>query len=431
MDPNDSQATNPDGQQLPQVRDDYTPASFGVTNSQTGEQNAAVDLIRTKIAGLFVEEPSVINEEREIVAEQQFHIPLSRHQQYLESLKQQGLPKAQIEAAWHAYYNQLDDDSKLEVWAEYNSKAQLQPDLVEVVPEQTITTPEPEPAASIDYSALQHHQTPPLKNRRKRNTIKTPAPSSNPISLVGFRDHPRYKAAARHARSIAFALGVGLAFLFVTNNELLLGRIKYYLSPGSAVAGPIIQDVTDVKVGPEARVIIPKLNVDIPIIFDSYDVTKESEFQKRLESGVVHIPGTAQPGQNGNVVIVGHSSSNIFGPEKFKWAFVMLAKLDNGDTFQINYKEQRYIYAVYGKKVVKPSDISVIYGALPQPFSASLITCDPPGTSYNRLVIQANQVFPEPNLSAPKITNTDTTSIKTVPGNAISLTQRVRNWLFR
>jgi len=435
MNPNDTQAPDQTGQQLPQVRDDYTPATFGASSDQSAEQNAAAELIRAKIAGMFIEEPAVVNEEKEIVAEQRFHIPLSRHQQYLESLKRQGLPKPRIEAAWHAYYNQLDDDGKLEVWAEYNAKSTLEPQKPSA-----IFTPETQhpvieasqPLATVDYSALQHHAVPKVtksitKKVKKKLTIPYQVHDER---MVKFRDHPTYKTIARHARSLVFAVSIGILFLFVTNNELVIGRVKSYLSPGSATAGPIIQDATDIKVGPESRIIIPKLNVDLPIVIENYDVTKESEFQKRLELGVVQIPGTALPGQNGNVVIVGHSSSNIFGPEKYKWAFVLLGKLDNGDTFQINYKSQRYIYAVYGKKVVRPSDISVIYGPTPQPFTTSLITCDPPGTAYNRLVVQANQIFPTPNPSTPKVSSTPETTMTTVPGNSVSFMQRIRNWLF-
>ncbi len=434
MDPHTDQPSDSSGYQLPQVRDDYTPATFG---NSTSEQSAAADLIRAKIAGLFVEEPTVVNEEREITAEQRFHLPLSRHQQYLESLKRSGMSGQQLEAAWHSYYNKLDDDGKLEVWAEYNAKSTLTKSQNDepaktleqkAVVDQVAATP---PVAIVDYSALQHHALPePTKKTKLKSDKKRKKHDDNEPSTIGFRDHPKYKTLARHMRSIVFAVSVGVLFLFVMNNELVIGRVKSYLSPGTAVAGPIIQDATDVKVGPESRIIIPKLNVDLPIIIENYDVTKESEFQKRLELGVVQIPGTALPGQNGNVVIVGHSSSNIFGPEKYKWAFVLLGKLDNGDTFQINYKGQRYIYAVYGKKVVKPADISVIYGPTPQPFTTSLITCDPPGTAYNRLVIQANQIFPVPNLSTPKVASSTETNVTTVPGNSISLTQRIKDWLF-
>ena len=59
----------------------------------------------------------------------------------------------------------------------------------------------------------------------------------------------------------------------------------------------------------------------------------------------------------GNAVIVGHSSNNLFNPGKYKYAFVMLNKLQAGDTFMLNYSGQRYVRAkVYQTQIVKPSD---------------------------------------------------------------------------
>src|SRR5690606_19356372 len=138
------------------------------------------------------------------------------------------------------------------------------------------------------------------------------------------------------------------------------------------------------KVSKEAKVIIPKINVEIPVIYDETSVA-EADFQEALERGVVHYATTSQPGENGNTVIFGHSSNNIFNSGKYKFAFVLLNRLEPGDTFMLHKDGVRYVYKVFDKKIVSPTDFSVLNPVEGKTATASLITCDPPGTTLNRL----------------------------------------------
>jgi hypothetical protein len=59
-----------------------------------------------------------------------------------------------------------------------------------------------------------------------------------------------------------------------------------------------------------------------------------------------------------------------------------------------------------------------------------LITCDPPGTSINRLVVVGEQIDPNPIANAPSSgKNTLATSSKIVPGNSPSLWSRLMHAL--
>ncbi|MDX1766002.1 MAG: sortase [Candidatus Saccharimonadales bacterium] len=229
-------------------------------------------------------------------------------------------------------------------------------------------------------------------------------------------------------KPLIVAIIVAVLFLGVSYNEIAIAQIRQYISPGSSVSTPIILDPSqDVKVGKESKIIIPKINVDVPVVYDvtSYD---EAEIQAALERGVVHYGQTALPGEVGNNVIVGHSSNNFFNSGKYKFAFVLLDRLEEGDTFILHYRGTRYIYRVYNKEVIQPDDFSAIEPT-DQP-TTTLITCTPPGTSWRRLIIQGEQISPNPS-KAKEVKSEIPQNIETpVPGNAPSFWQRVRDAIF-
>ena len=64
----------------------------------------------------------------------------------------------------------------------------------------------------------------------------------------------------------------------------------------------------------EDRIIIPKIGKNIPLInVEQHDASNSNEwhkiFMKELENGVVKYPGSADPGNQGNTFIFGHSSN--------------------------------------------------------------------------------------------------------------------------
>jgi sortase A len=108
-----------------------------------------------------------------------------------------------------------------------------------------------------------------------------------------------------------------------------------------------------------------------------------------LGQSLVHYPGTALPGQYGNVVIFGHSVlPQFFNPKNYKTIFSTLPTLEEGDEILIDFDGITYRYVVTQMVEVGPDDISV----LEQRYDAeylSLITCVPPGTYLKRLIVRA------------------------------------------
>lgn len=206
-----------------------------------------------------------------------------------------------------------------------------------------------------------------------------------------------------HFKPILAAATVAILFLFINYNQVLVGAIKQYIAPGDVVTTPVIVEPnTQTAIGPAPKIIIPKIGVDAPVVYDQPSVA-EADFETALERGVVRLGTTADPGTKGNVVIGGHSSNNIFNPGKYKYVFVNLKKLDVGDIFYLNYNSVRYTYKVtVAKKIIPPTDTSVL--AQTTTPTVTLFTCDPPGTNVNRLIVQAVQIDPNPDGAA---TNTN------------------------
>lgn len=127
---------------------------------------------------------------------------------------------------------------------------------------------------------------------------------------------------------------------------------------------------------------VPKLKIDGAIVWvDSNDLSK----------GLAHLPGSALPGERGNVFISGHSAlSPIFN---FKTAaFAKLQDLKKGDQIVVKANNTQYIYKVVELRVVHPSDVSVIIPPDTMNRFISLMTCVPPGLNFKRLVILGKMI---------------------------------------
>ena len=218
-----------------------------------------------------------------------------------------------------------------------------------------------------------------------------------------------------------------LVFLFSFFNQVIL--VPFIQPSRNAVSTPIILNTSGISNITTPEIIIPKLNLQIPVNY-SETSTNENDIENDLNSGVVRYPSTVLPGENGNTAYFGHSSNNIFNPGKYKFAFVLLHTLVKGDTFYLIYNSKVYVYQVFDKQIVPPSQVSVLDPIPGHGSTATLITCDPPGTSINRLVVSADQISPSTTNNAnPAPTTPSITNVTKLPGNGKSLWQRFLTWL--
>jgi sortase A len=403
--------------------------------------NPAANLIRAKIANLYAQEPTAKQE----LAEVKSSPHLSKHQKFMRDLSTSGKSLAEIQTEWHAYYSNLSDEEKHEVWQEfYDTNRRDQQPQPEPAPE---PAPQPQPhrtheqpsavvAQTLDYEDM-------MPRSRQAAVVRSyeadlPEPPKRPAdtrSIADIKRELRRRASAgnklkvkHHFQSLLFGLGIGTLVVVITLfsffNEYLIAP---FIQPSRDVsATPLIVGTDSIAPTSTPEVIIPKINVEIPLVGFDLNSTDETQVENDLEDGVVHYPTTVLPGQKGNTAFFGHSSNNIFNPGHYKFAFALLHDLVPGDTFYLTYNGTVYAYQVYDKQIVSPNDIAVLDNVPNKVATATLITCDPPGTSINRLVVWGEQVSPDPNIDGSgNNTSSSITNTTQLPNNGPSLWSRM------
>lgn len=142
-------------------------------------------------------------------------------------------------------------------------------------------------------------------------------------------------------------------------------------SPGPPAQPPPFIETNGVV----GRLAIPRLHIRAMV--------REGTGESTLDVALGHIPGTALPGQYGNVGIAGHRDTMFRG----------LREIQKNDLIRFETLAGTYVYQVEATQIVKPEDVQVL-GAGPQP-ELTLVTCYPfyyVGSAPDRFVVKARQV---------------------------------------
>ena len=236
---------------------------------------------------------------------------------------------------------------------------------------------------------------------------------------------------SRHFIPLMAAAAVIIVFAFLQYNRVLFAAVEAYITPGNMDPSTLIVDPSaQVQVGPEPRLIIPKINVDVPIVWDAV-ASSQSSLDNAMNHGVAwfNIPGAnARPGEVGNFVLSGHSSNDWLDGGDYKFVFARLEQLTDGDVIYVNYNSVRYTYNIVRRKVVQPTDVKALVDPTTKPV-ITLITCVPLGTANNRLLVFAEQVSPDPKSAAASSSQPSTTTAPsaatTMPSNSPTFLQRL------
>jgi len=141
-------------------------------------------------------------------------------------------------------------------------------------------------------------------------------------------------------------------------------RIKAY---SQALAFPFPEAMAELSV--------PRLHLFAPLFDGTDDVT--------LDRGVGRIPGTALPGESGNVGVAGHRDG----------FFRRLKDIQVGDTIELSTDDQSTTYRVERVEIVSPSDVQVLKSGSTS--SLTLVTCYPfyfVGHAPQRFIVEATLV---------------------------------------
>lgn len=390
--------------------------------------------LRSKIDNQYDHEPSLASEVHDLKIIQ----PQSIHQQYIEELTKSGQSLADIQTAWHNYYASLDDAAKHQVWQEfYSAHAASLAKLESMRTAQTASKPTPSESIETKYEANKiprdnlpsrkimklAKKVPGINNLDNRTVAQIKAELLNRLGgRLPERAKPHLSAAFK-----GISLGF-LALLIMTFGLINERIIAPFITPSRQISSTnLIIDINNSQVDPTPKLIIPKINLEIPVNFE-LNSTNENDIQRALESAAVQFPTTVKPGQNGNGAIFGHSSNNILNRGQYKFAFLLLKKLETGDTFIIHYQSRAYYYRVFDKQVVESSNVGVLEQN-PKPATYSLITCDPPGTSQKRLVVWGEQISPLPQTNVATTVSSELKKPSQLPSNAPTIWSRIKNWL--
>jgi sortase A len=115
---------------------------------------------------------------------------------------------------------------------------------------------------------------------------------------------------------------------------------------------------------------IPKLGVDAPLL--------EGIRLTTLDNGPGHWPGTAMPGEVGNVVVAAHRTSHGA-------PFRDIDQLVAGDVVEFTTSAGVIEYMVTGTQIVEPDAIWIV-DPTDTP-TATLFACHPPGSTRQRIVV--------------------------------------------
>jgi sortase (surface protein transpeptidase) len=122
----------------------------------------------------------------------------------------------------------------------------------------------------------------------------------------------------RHILPPLLGLMMGLGVFGLMNSQIIIAEISE-----RSYKPPTVSVPENAPVDPSPKIIINGIGVNAPVIYDQKTVD-EGAFQLALRDGVVHYPGTALPGQPGNVAIFGHSSGQVWAPGNYKFFFTHL-----------------------------------------------------------------------------------------------------------
>lgn len=238
--------------------------------------------------------------------------------------------------------------------------------------------------------------------------ILSPAPAllTETIPTIEATDAPRPR---RFGLQLSWLGLVGAAVVVATLNLPTLWRLSQRTAPLPTLAPLLAVSTTKLASVPEEaapatppaapapivisnRLQVGALSVDAPVIWDSE--YRSRTLLSNLRDGVVHLKGTARPGENGVSIITGHSSYYRWAAGSYKDVFAPLLQAQLGQEISVWRGEQEYRYKISQIYEVAPARTDLLTpGNKPL---LRLITCTPLGSSARRLIVDAEQISPNP-----------------------------------
>lgn len=193
----------------------------------------------------------------------------------------------------------------------------------------------------------------------------------------------------RIAKWIIVLLLAAAIGLLILNREYFFKQIRYHLNRTFVTEQQRQNMLREKPIPTEANQLqIPSLQIVAPIQYVAEN--SEAAFQTALASGVVHYPGTAGPGKEGNSYIFGHSSDYAFSPGQYKTVFALLPKIELGAEIIVSDQNgSSFTYKVYEKFVTESDDLNQLNQETLGKRILTLQTSYPIGTALRRYIVKA------------------------------------------
>jgi len=223
-----------------------------------------------------------------------------------------------------------------------------------------------------------HTKSEPKNTREKGRILRIAGSFLIIISLLGlaYTLYPIAKVEVSYRVSKLF----GQRFQ-VENNQAQPERTTFGDLLGKPTPTVLVPKSTDFGI------VVEKIGANAPVIAN-VNAANQREYNRQLQKGVAHAATTALPGQNGLSFLFAHSVLNPWDVPRYNAVFYLLRELEAGDRIVIFWQGRRYDYITYDKKIVGPTDVGFLYQNYTEPILV-LQTCDPPGTTWRRLLIFA------------------------------------------
>ena len=148
---------------------------------------------------------------------------------------------------------------------------------------------------------------------------------------------------------------------------------------------------------PTNRLIIPAINLDVPLVESSLSSNKdwtETSFDSDLENWVVKYPTTPNPGEEWNAFFFGHTSQEYWKKNPYWTVFRNIPQLKENDKIQVVWDGVLYEYKVLKTVVVRPRDVNNTYVNFGEDWKEyiTLMWCYPIWRIDKRMMIFAEKI---------------------------------------
>lgn len=138
-------------------------------------------------------------------------------------------------------------------------------------------------------------------------------------------------------------------------------------------------------------IVIEKIGVNAPVVRD-VSVTNPDAYNEALKNGIAHASLSNYPSEDaGNTYLFAHASVNFWQLGKYATIFNLLRKVELGDRVNIFYEDTEYVYEVVNKEILEGWNTYPLTRSVIEP-TLTIQTCDPPGTTLNRLVVTSKLI---------------------------------------